>query len=92
MIKLSEHKTALVNIDTTVKALEDLNRLISTYKVDLPGPAYCSFHYVGTEDIKVQFNRKKMVELLKEQRQQLVDYLATLGIDASDYRKPDYAF
>ncbi len=87
MIKLSENKGALKNLDTTIAALETLDYLIKKYKEGKVGPAYCEFDYVDTDHSSVQFDRSIMVEALTKQRQVLVDYLATLGIDANEENK-----
>lgn len=81
MVKLSDNRTALINLGTTIGAIEDLDKLIKLYSEDKPGPAYCNFEYHGPIT-KVQFNRSIIVVALKAQRQHLVDYLATLGIEA----------
>lgn len=83
MIKLSENKTALVNLDGTIKALETVKHLIDKYSEDKPGPAYCVFDYVTVEHSKVQFGREIIVEALEKQKEKLVTYLASLGIDAN---------
>lgn len=83
MVKLSENRTALINLGTTIAAIDELDTLIKFYSVDKPGPAYCSFTHVdGPGEVKVQIDRKLMVPTLQAQRQKLVDYLATLGIEA----------
>ena len=82
MIKLSENRTALVNISITIKAIDDFDDLINYYSIDKPGPAYCTFKYVdGPDQVDTQFDRKIIVTALEAQRQKLVDYLATLGIE-----------
>ena len=80
MIKLSENRTALINLGHTIDAIEELEKLILQYSEDKPGPAYCNFEYVGPVT-KVQFDRSIIVVALKAQRQKLVDYLAGLGIE-----------
>ena len=88
MIKLSENKTALKNLDRTIAALETLDYLINKYKEEGKiGPAYCKFDYVDTDRSNVQIDRPIMVETLTKQRKVLVDYLATLGIDANEEDK-----
>ncbi len=83
MIKLADNKVALVNLGTTIKALEELDTLIKYYSVDKPGPAYANFTHVdGPGEVQVQLDRKIVVPALQAQRQKLVDYLATLGIEA----------
>lgn len=84
MIKLSENKTSLVNLNSTIKAVDSLDYLIKEYQQDHKvGPAYCNLEYVANDHSKVQIDRKIMVVALQSQRQKLVDYLASLGIDAN---------
>lgn len=83
MIKLSENKTALLNLNLTIKALESVDYLIKEYQQDKVGPAYCTLEYVAIDHSRIQFDRKIMVTALQSQRQKLVEYLAELGIDAS---------
>ena len=83
MIKLSENRTALVNLKLTIDALDELNLLIDFYKQDKPGPAYCTFEYVDTYARKVQFDRAVIVEALIAQKERLTTYLEELGIDAN---------
>ena len=83
MIKLSENRTALINIPITIKAIDDFDYLINYYSVDKPGPAYCTFKGIdGPGESSVQIDRPTIVVALTLQRQKLVDYLATLGIEA----------
>lgn len=84
MIKLSENKTALMNLTGTIEAVGTLDYLIKWYKQIKVGPAYCKLDYVSINHCNVQLDRNIMVEALTKQRQVLVDYLATLGIDAND--------
>lgn len=81
MIKLSENRTALMNLNVTIQAIEKINKLIVTYSEDKPGPAYCNFEYVDNGVENVQFERKIMVEALKKQREYFSDYMKSLGID-----------
>lgn len=86
MISLKTHKTALINLECTIKALISINRLIDAYSADKSGPAYVKFdHVLGHGLVDVQINRAIIVSALKAQREELVKYLATLGIDASDF-------
>lgn len=87
MIKLSENKTALMNLTGTIEAIETLDYLIKEYKQLKVGPAYCKLDYVPVSRSNVQLDRNIMVEALTKQRQVLVDYLATLGIDANEEDK-----
>jgi len=83
MIKLSENRTALVNLKLTIDALDELNTLIDFYKEDKPGPAYCTFEYVSTYARKVQFDRSVIMEALIAQKERVTAYLEELGIDAN---------
>lgn len=83
MIALSTNKTALNNLNITLKALENIDALISEYRIDLPGPAYAIFEYLPNTH-KVQFNREIIVTALQAQREKLVACLASLGIDANN--------
>ena len=87
MIKLSENKTALMNLTGTIEAIETLDYLIKEYKQLKVGPAYCQLDYMPVRRSNVQLDRNIMVEALTKQRQVLVDYLATLGIDANEEDK-----
>ena len=82
MLKLSENKTALINLDSTIRALENLDFLINTYKEDKPGPDYCIFDYQPSEQANVQFDRQIILVALNSQRNNLVEYLKTFNIDA----------
>ena len=81
MISLKNNRSALVNLPVTIKALEDLEILISYYSKDVPGPAYVIFDCIdGPNQIRTQMNRKIMVAALQSQKQQLKEYLFSLGI------------
>lgn len=83
MVKLSENRVALINLGTTINAMDELDTLIKFYSVDKPGPAYVTFTHVdGPGEVKVQIDRKNILPALQAQRQKLVDYLATLGVEA----------
>lgn len=83
MVKLSENRVALINLGTTIAAMDELDTLIKFYSEDKPGPAYVTYTHVdGPGEVKVQIDRKIMVPALQAQRQKLVDYLATLGVEA----------
>lgn len=81
MIKYSEHRVGLVNLQTTFKAIENIDKLIEHYSVDKPGPAYCQFSVVGVGEVSVQFHREIILEPLKQQREKLTSYLKTMDID-----------
>lgn len=81
MISLNEHRTALINLRTTIEAIDDLDTLIEFYSKPSPGPAYVEFYHVdGPGEIKVQLDRAFAIQALQSQRQKLVDYMAKLGI------------
>jgi hypothetical protein len=83
MIKLSDNRIALLNLGTTITALERLDAVIKSYSADKSGPAYCKFTNVnGQEELNVQIDRDLIVPTLQAQRKKLVDYLAALGIEA----------
>ena len=83
MIKLSEYRVELMNLKGTIDALEDINVLLNYYSEDKPGPAYCTFRYIDAAgQVDTQFDRKIIVTALEAQRQKLVGYLASLGIEA----------
>lgn len=79
MIKLSENRVGLINLDLAIQALDDIDELIRIYSENKAGPAYVKFQYDGNEK-DVQFARKTIVVALKSQRQVLVDYFENLGI------------
>lgn len=82
MIKLEDHRVALINLKYTIDALETIDILIDEYSIDKPGPAYVEFKNLFGAPVSTQFDRTIMVEALKSQRQKLVGYLETLGIEA----------
>lgn len=82
MVKLSDHRVALMNLGVTINAIEEFDTLIKFYSNDKPGPAYCTCTHVdGPGEVKLQIDRKILVPALQAQRQKLVDYMATLGIE-----------
>lgn len=86
MISLKTHTAELLNLGVTINVLTNINRLIDAYSVDKPGPAYVKFdHVLGHGLVDAQISRAIILPALKAQREELVKYLATLGIDASDF-------
>lgn len=81
MIKYSEHRVGLVNLETTFKAIENIDKLIKHYSEDKPGPAYCQFSAIGIGEVSVQFRREIILDPLNQQREKLTSYLKTMGID-----------
>ena len=86
MIKLDDHRAALFNLGNTITAIDDLDSLIDYYGTDKEvrgkGPAYITTRYLGVNK-ELQIDRSIFIDALKAQRLRLVNYLATLGIDAS---------
>ena len=81
MISLSENRIALMNLPSTIVAMEELETLINFYSVDKPGPAYVRFMHVdGPGEISAQIDRKFILDALVAQHQKIVQYLKTLGI------------
>ena len=90
MINLKKNLTQLTNLDVTINAIRNLNALIKFYSEDKPGSAYLTTRWGphgvgGSVEIEFQMDRKIIVPALVAQRQALVDYLATINIDASDF-------
>jgi len=83
MIELSKHRTSLVNMQYTIEGLERLDHLIDIYAKPLPGPAYVIFQGLNGEKIETQIDRSFIVPALEQQRDKLIAYMATLGIDAT---------
>ena len=80
MIKVSEHRTDLMNLHVTLKAIEQLENLIDYYNIGQPGPAYLQIRHAMGEP-NIQIDRAFMIDALENQRRKLIDYLADLGID-----------
>lgn len=89
MINLKKNLTQLTNLDVTINAVRNLNALIKFYSEDKPGSAYLTTRWgprgVGSGEIEFQMDRKIIVPALVAQRQALVNSLAKLNIDASDF-------
>lgn len=85
MINLKNYSDPLCNLHVTIDAIKKFNQLIRYYSEDKPGPAYLSARVNYDNYIDIQVDREIMVTALKAQRQKLVDYLATMHIDASDF-------
>lgn len=85
MINLKDYSVSLSNLHVTIDALKNFNQLINYYSEDMPGAAYLIAKINYNNNIDFQVDRKIIVTALKAQRQKLVDYLATLNIDASDF-------
>ena len=82
MIKLSDKRIELVNLKSTIQAIDDLDSLIKQYSENKPGPAYVTFTMVeGYGSINVQFDRAIILVALKAHRAKLVEYMADLGIE-----------
>lgn len=79
MIKLSEHRAALVNLEDTIKSLDRIRELIrmhtSNELQDYPISATIN-------KIPIQFSKSIILEALNTQQKKVVEYLLTLGIEA----------
>lgn len=85
MISLKDYSVPLSNLHVTIHALKNFNQLINYYSEDAPGPAYLTARIKYNNGIDFQVDREIIITALKAQRQKLVDYLATMLIDASDF-------
>lgn len=83
MISLKYNSTALYNLNKTLEALSTMDAMIKTYSENKQSPAYTFFRN-GEIKSEVQFDRDIVVQALQDQRQRLVEYLASLGIDANN--------
>lgn len=77
MIKLADHKVELLNLPVTIQALKDVDELIEHYSRPNVCVAYCN-----VMTYKIQLEPSIFLEALRQQRARLVEYLATLGIEA----------
>lgn len=78
-ISIKEHGIGLANLGVTFDAIRNLNAAIRLYSIDKPGPAYIKFENTILENAQIE--RSIMVECLKAQRQRLIDYLISMGLD-----------
>ena len=83
MISLKYNSIALYNLNKTLEALSTMDAMIKTYSENKQSPAYTFFRN-GEVKFDVQFDRDIIIQALQDQRQRLVEYLATLGIDANN--------
>jgi hypothetical protein len=82
MISLKDNRTALINLRTTVEALERIDMLIEHYSVALPDIAHVDINRYNKTTTEVQLSADILVTALEAQRERLTEYLASLGIDA----------
>lgn len=78
---IAELRAALINLPTTIAALETVDRLITYYRDCRPEVIEVRFERGSSLDV-IQLDRDMALELLTHKRQSLVDYLASLGIAA----------
>lgn len=83
MIKLKDNRVALMNLGNTIKAIDQLDELISIYSEPKPGPAYVTFEHLD-RPMCAQIDRSIMLVALNAQRDRLVEYMASLGIEVGD--------
>lgn len=81
LVPLARNRTALINLPTTIAALETVDRLITYYRDCRPEAIEVRFERGSSSDV-IQLDRDMALELLTHKRQSLVDYLASLGIAA----------
>lgn len=78
-ISIKEHGIGLANLGHTFDAIRNLNKAIRIYSVDKPGPAYIKFDHELIDPAQIE--RSIMVTALKAQRERLIDYLRSMGLD-----------
>lgn len=79
MISVKQNKIALLNLRATFDAIENIDKAIAKYSDGSTGPAYIAFEYANLENL--QIDRELMVTALVGQREKLVSYLRSLGIE-----------
>lgn len=81
MISLKENKTSLINLGNTIKAIENIDTLIEYYNKETVSCSYVDFTgLTGSGKISVQFDKKHVIDALNALRNDLVEYMAALGI------------
>lgn len=80
MIKLKDNRVALIHLGTTIEEIDQLDELILFYSEPRPGPAYVTFEYLD-RPMRVQID---LLVALNAQRDKLVEYMASLGIEVGD--------
>lgn len=80
MISFKDHRVELMNLPTTIDAIEQLEGLITYYEYAPQGPAYLQIRHAMSEP-NIQLDRSFMIEALQSQRRKLIDYLTDMGID-----------
>lgn len=78
-ISVKEKGFELASIGVTFDAIKNLNKAIREYSRPVVGPAYIKFEYTSLENAQIE--RSLMVETLMAQRQRLIDYLTSIGLD-----------
>ena len=85
MINLENNKTALINLNVTITALDDVQKMIRYCDATVSkAPISCNFEpkFTGLT-ATIQFDRSIMLYALIEQQNRIIDYLASLGIEAT---------
>jgi hypothetical protein len=84
MISLKENRIALLNLQTSINAIDEIDELIKFYNDSTKtAPAYLTVNHYAGEASELQMDRNVFVKALQEQRESLVKSLALLGIDAN---------
>jgi hypothetical protein len=82
MISLKDNRTSLVNLRTTIEALERIDVLIEKFSVARIGIVYVDITIIDDDAVSLQMCPDIVVTALEAQREVLSEYLAELGIDA----------
>jgi hypothetical protein len=84
MISLKKNRIALINLQTSINAIDEIDELIKFYSDSTKtAPVYLNVKYYMGESTELQMKRNVFVDALRGQRVVLVKYLADLGIDAN---------
>ena len=66
----------LKSIQTTLGAIEDINKAINWYKEDVAGPAYMNVSTPGSNEVVyLQFDRNHFHEFMTARRDHLINHL-----------------
>jgi hypothetical protein len=81
MISLKKNRIALLNLQTSINAIDELIKFYNDSTKT--APVYLNVKYYIGESVELQMNRNVFVDALRGQRVVIVKYLADLGIDAN---------
>jgi hypothetical protein len=84
MISLKENRIALINLQTTINAIDEIDELIKFYNDSTKtAPVYLNVRYYMGLSSELQMDKRIIIHALRAQREVIVNYLADLGIDAN---------